>query len=211
MAKHVYLEDAINDRELQETDKKIVLLIGDSMRMGYCETVKKELADIAEVVYPIDNCRFTQYVLTMLNAWAGLCDKEKVDLVQFNCGHWDAAHFGAEEYPLNSIDTYAHNIRRIITRLHSTFPNAKVIFANSSPMNPNGECSINYRTTEDIIRYNEAAEAVATEMNVPVNDIFSVMKDWGSECYADYAHLTKEGFETLGKEVAAYIRNALEN
>ena len=209
MGKHVYLEDAINDRELQETDKKIVLLIGDSMRMGYCETVKNELVDIAEVVYPNDNCRFTQYVLTMLNAWAGLCDKEKVDLVQFNCGHWDAAHFGGEEFPLNSIEVYTQNIRRIIKRIRTTFPNAKVVFATSTPMNPNGTCSINYRTTEDIIRYNEAALSVVREMNVEVNDIFSFMQDWGSECFADYGHLTKEYFEILGKHVAGYIREKL--
>ena len=36
--------------------KKIVL-IGDSIRMGYCEYVKNSLRDVAEVYYPPENCR----------------------------------------------------------------------------------------------------------------------------------------------------------
>ena len=36
---------------------KQLLLIGDSIRMGYCETVKTLLADDYEVIFPKENCR----------------------------------------------------------------------------------------------------------------------------------------------------------
>lgn len=34
-----------------------VFLIGDSIRMGYCDIVKEQLSDIAEVIYPRLLCR----------------------------------------------------------------------------------------------------------------------------------------------------------
>lgn len=40
-------------------EKPNIFLLGDSIRQGYCETVRKELVDIAEVFYVSDNCRNT--------------------------------------------------------------------------------------------------------------------------------------------------------
>ena len=42
-------------------EKKKVLLIGDSIRMGYDKYVKNYLADSCEVYYPSENCRFAQF------------------------------------------------------------------------------------------------------------------------------------------------------
>ena len=74
--------------------KKNIFLIGDSIREGYCALTREALSDLAEVFYVNDNCRNTQYVITNLNNWANLfSDPDRVDLVQFNCGHWDVAHW----------------------------------------------------------------------------------------------------------------------
>ena len=42
---------------------KKIILIGDSIRIGYDKYVKDALKDKAEVFYPSENCRFAQYVL----------------------------------------------------------------------------------------------------------------------------------------------------
>lgn len=209
MAEHVYLEDAVNARQTEQTEKPVVFLIGDSIRMGYCETVKQELADAAEVVYPEENCRYSQYILTSLRAWSGLCDPQRVKLVQFNCGHWDAAHWDGEDIALNSIEIYQQNIRRIIARLRVMYPCAKIVFATTTPMNPNGENSVNNRTTQEIIRYNEAAIAAAEACGVTVNDLFQLTKDWDSACYEDYCHYTREQFAVIGRYVADELRKLL--
>ena len=49
--------------------RKKVLLIGDSIRMGYDKYVKNYLSDSCEVYYPKDNCRFAQYTLRHLSDW----------------------------------------------------------------------------------------------------------------------------------------------
>ncbi len=42
---------------------KKVVLIGDSVRLGYDKYVKDALKGSAEVLYPQENCRFAEYVL----------------------------------------------------------------------------------------------------------------------------------------------------
>lgn len=42
---------------------KNLLLIGDSIRMGYDKAVKKTLEGKANVIFPEENCRFASYVL----------------------------------------------------------------------------------------------------------------------------------------------------
>ena len=135
-----YVENGNASWQFMCDDKKPnIFLIGDSIRRGYCETVKAELRDIASVFYCDDNCRSTQYIIFSLRQWANsFSDREKVDIVQFNCGHWDVAHWNGYEHPLTSENEYAKNIKMIIVTLKEFFPNAKIVFATTTSMNPNG-------------------------------------------------------------------------
>ena len=69
---------------------KRVLLIGDSIRMGYDQYVKLALEGSAEVWYPEENCRFTQYVLRYLHEWVEKSGGE-VDCLHWNAGLWVAS------------------------------------------------------------------------------------------------------------------------
>lgn len=209
--KEMFVEDGVPAPlcPAQGDQRPRVLLIGDSIRIGYCETVKAELADVAVVVYPAENCRFTQNVLTNLRTWRGLCEPQSVKAVLFNCGHWDAAHWEGEEHPLNEIPQYAFNIGRIYDRLRAAYPQAQVVFATSTPMNPNGSQGVNPRTTQEMSCYNAAARQVMEEKGGQVLDLFAVAAPWGPEAYQDYAHFTEEYFAKLGHQVAEHIRALL--
>lgn len=56
---------------------KRVLLLGDSIRMGYDSMVKELLSDKYEVFFPEDNGRFSSYTLWQMNQ----CFKMKVHLI----------------------------------------------------------------------------------------------------------------------------------
>ena len=45
--------------------------------------------------------------------------------------------------------------------------------------------------------------------NIIVNDLNAVAKDFGSECYIDYCHFTKDAFERLGREIATNLRRLI--
>ncbi len=66
---------------------KRVLLLGDSIRMGYDSMVKELLSDKYEVFFPEDNGRFSSYTLWQMNQ----CFKNEgsFDLVHWNNGYWD--------------------------------------------------------------------------------------------------------------------------
>ena len=69
--------------------KKIVL-IGDSIRMGYDKYVKEALADVAEVYYPEENCRFAEYTLRFAHEWKSRGKwPDDIDLVHWTVGLWD--------------------------------------------------------------------------------------------------------------------------
>ena len=189
--------------------KSNIFLIGDSIRKGYCKTVKNALSDVAEVFYFDDNTRSSQYIIFSMKKWANMFDDpSKVDVVHFNCGHWDVAHFNGCEFSLTSIDEYAKNIKTIIILLKKFFPNAKLIFATTTPMNPDGGSTggANPRSNEEINRYNSVAVKVATELGVIINDLNGYMKNWTSEYYIDTCHLTPSAFALLGEEVAHQLK-----
>ena len=190
-------------------DKPNIFLIGDSIRRGYCHTVKDELADAANVFFVDDNCRSTQYVIFCMKRWVALFDHpEKVDVVQFNCGHWDVAHWHGYRTCLTSEDEYAKNIQMIIDLLHMFFPNAKLIFATTTPMNPDGgsQGGPNPRSNDAIDRYNAIATAIDEQNGVAVSDLTRFVRGWGAENFTDYCHLTRDAFATLGVEVARRLR-----
>ena len=206
-----YVEDGIALKKEQiDGKKKTVFLIGDSIRMGYCEMVKERLADIANVTFPSENCRNSQYVLTSLRTWASLVDAQEVDAVLFNCGQWDVAHFEGDEYNLTDIRTYAHNIKRIILRIRGHFPNAKVYFATCSSMNPTGLVGRNPRTNAEVEAYNREACRVAMEEGVDICDIYGFTSALDASQFVDYAHLTKPAFASLGIFVASFLRERLK-
>jgi hypothetical protein len=198
-----FIEDGATTKT--EATRDTVFLIGDSIKGCYAPFVKEELADIAEVVYPTDNCRNTQYVLVSLNNWLNICNPECVKVVQFNCGHWDVAHWSGEERSLNTVEVYADNIKRIIKRLKTVFPNAKIVFATTTAMNPTYTTCTNPRSNEEIAVFNKAAVAACGD-DAYINDLFTLSVKYGPEFYQDYCHFNEKGSRDLAQHIALFLR-----
>ena len=191
--------------------KPNIFLIGDSIRLGYCKTVKDCLRDEAEVFYFADNCKSTQYAIFNALGWSNMFDDpELVDIVHFNCGHWDTAHFFGAELSLTSIEEYGRNLRVLVGLLRRFFPNAKLVFATSTPMNPDPNAfEPNPRSNEELDAYNRVATAVMAECGVAVSDLNTFMRDWGADCFADACHLTLAAYARLGEEIARRLREEI--
>ena len=78
-----------------QSDLPKVLIIGDSISIGYTESVAKLLADKADVVRPKDskgdiiNCGSSAMNVAGLDQWLG---DTKWDVIHFNCGLWDVCY-----------------------------------------------------------------------------------------------------------------------
>lgn len=189
---------------------KNVILIGDSIRKGYCNLVKEDLADVANVYFPDENCRFTQYTYVHLSSWLALVENPRdIDVIHWNNGQWDVTHWDGDVSALNTAEQYGDMLRRIYRRMREKTPNAKIIFATTTPMNPSGLQCHNIRKPEEIIKYNQVAQDIMSELGVKVNDLYELMKDKPATYYKDHCHLTPKGYRLLADQVSAMIKEAI--
>lgn len=185
--------------------KKIVL-IGDSIRMGYDKYVKTALAGTAEVYYPEENCRFAEYVLRYLHEWKrNGAWGDDVDLVHWNAGLWDAIELYGDE-PLTPIPFYSQLIRRIDKRLRMLFPHARLVFATSTPVDESKGYSDFMRHNATIERYNAAAVEALSATDTVINDLYGLMRDLPDSYRSDWVHFyTPKATELIGGRVLSVI------
>jgi acyl-CoA thioesterase-1 len=205
-----------------------VLLIGDSISMGYTLPVREALKGRANVHHPPENCGATERGLTKLDAWLG---DGKWDVIHFNFGLHDLKYLDKDgQYVLPTKGTvvatteqYALNLRTIVARLKKT--GAKLIFATTTPVPPRTLG----RITGSDRRYNKAALEVMTAENVQVDDLGGYVRTIqdklgpfapkpkkkpypqreGDPQQPYNVHFTEDGYNQLAKLVVASIEKNL--
>jgi acyl-CoA thioesterase-1 len=186
-----------------------VLLIGDSISMGYTWEVRKLLAGKANVQHPDINCGPTALGVVRVHQWVG--DKHW-DVIHFNFGLHDLKYLDAQgNYvtpdkgkQVSSIKEYQANLKTIVAALQGT--GAKLIYATTTPV-PSGSGG---RVQGDEIRYNAAAVEVMKEAGVQVDDLWSLVNPSLSTLQQPHnVHFTAEGYSVLGAQVAKQIEHVL--
>ena len=185
--------------------KKIVL-IGDSIRMGYDKYVKDALKDEAEVFYPNENCRFAQYVLRTVCDWRKDGNwGDDADLVHWNAGLWDTLRLYGDE-PLTPPEMYAEMIRRVDKRLRLLFPKAKLVFATSTRVLEERYGKDFKRYNREIEEYNKIALDVLKDTDTVINDLYSFTAELPVSYYSDVTHLyTADGTNAMVNKVLEVI------
>ena len=193
---------------------KKILLLGDSIRMGYQQYVKEALAGEYEVQYPEDNGRFAAYTLWQVNQ--ELKHNPDIALVHFNNGYWDMNIEAPMTEAIHPVEEYKSFLRRIVKLCRDC--GAKVVFATTVPIleagaagdNTGVQGTINY-SNEWVKEYNAAAVEVMAELDVPVDDLYALcMEDDRRYKCEDMLHLSEEGSRRCAKQVAEFIRQYAE-
>ena len=192
---------------------KKILIIGDSISIGYTPFVKEALKDRAQVIHNKGNAQHTGTGLLKLEEWLG---EGNWDIIQFNWGLWDLCyrHRDAKVYgnrdKMNgtvtfSPEEYAANLEKLVKQLQQT--NAKLIFVTTSYV-PEGEAG---RIKGDEKRYNKAALKVMKENGIQVNDIHKFSrKIHAKHRSADGdVHYTKEGYKILANKIIETLEQEL--
>ena len=185
---------------------KNIYLIGDSIRYGaigspgYGVYVKEKLEGTANVYGPNDNCRFAGYTLRYLHEWAAEIDKEKIDIVHWNNGLWDVLRLFGDD-PFTDIETYGITLRRVYKRIKFLFPNAKVIFALSTPVIEEWGSAEFFRYNKEIEIYNQKSIEIMNELEVDINDLYTVSKEFDNSIHSDWVHFGEEGSKILADKV----------
>ena len=187
-----------------------VILIGDSIRMGYQAAAAGTLSGTAEVWGPEQNGGNSRNLLAHLDEWVF---GREAAVVHINCGLHDLRkEFGAGEQAVPP-EEYGRNVRRILERLKGEF-RGRVVWAATTPVDE----ELHHRNKgfdrfeADVELYNRIASEIASELEIPIDDLFSVVVRAGKErlLQQDGVHFTREGYELLGRNVADFVRPFLE-
>jgi isoamyl acetate esterase len=190
---------------------KRVVLIGDSIRMGYQDTVRQMLeATLGEqnvsVWVPDENGGDSRNVLAHLDDWIFA---QQPTVLHINCGLHDIKRpfdAGALTIPL---DQYEANVREILDQVVHGPMACQVIWATTTPVNEAWHHARKPfdRFEDDVRDYNAVAVGVAQDLGVPVNDLFALVMGSGRDKYLvpDGVHLTGTGYRLLGQAVADVI------
>ena len=190
---------------------KKVILIGDSIRMGYAKYVKEALAGSAEVYHSADSARFSTYLFRFLPDWKrneGWTDD--VDLVHWNVGLWDVLEIDGEGV-LNDPETYEKNIGRIYRKIKLLFPNAKQVFATSTSVIEEEYKGSYKRHNHFIEEYNEIAKKVLSDFDIEIHDLYGLTKMMPREYRSDMTHFdTPEATKIIGDRIVSVICELLD-
>ncbi len=180
-----------------------VLLIGDSISMGYTIPVRELLQGVANVQRIPTNGGPTIRGWDRLDEWLG---KQKWDVIHFNWGLHDLKIMddGQHQVPL---DYYRLTLERLVKRLKAT--GARLIWASTTPV-PEGDVQPK-RVPMDVVRYNEVARQIMEANDIPIDDLYAFALPRLSEIQQSVnVHFTEDGSRALAKQVTEHIQNALK-
>lgn len=180
-----------------------VLLIGDSISIGYTVPVRKQMAGKANIHRILTNGGPTSNGVKNIAAWLGT---GKWDVIHFNWGLHDLKFMenGQRQIP---IDEYEKNLRGLVKTLKAT--GAQLIWCSTTPV-PDAELNPP-RKNEDVIAYNVAAKKIMTENNIVIDDLYAyALPQLSTIQLPKNVHYNPAGYETLGKQVTKSLTEALE-
>jgi lysophospholipase L1-like esterase/dienelactone hydrolase len=187
-----------------------VVLVGDSIRLGYAPRVAARLAGKATVISSPANGGDSGNVLDHLDEWV---IREKPDVVHLNFGLHDLKRSKADGHHQVEPDRYAANLRRIAARIRDE-TGAALVFASTTPIvdERHAQRGADFdRTEADVLRYNIMAAATLRELDVPINDLHWVVEQGGPARMLgpDGTHYTDAGYDRLAEAVADCVLRQL--
>ena len=175
-----------------------MLLIGDSISIGYTPATVKLLEGVAQVTHHPGNAETTRNGLAKLKDWL---KDGPYDVIHFNWGLWDLRN-GGMAVPL---EEYEKNLRELVRQLKAT--NARLIWASTTPV-PDGAAG---RTNKEVLAYNAVARKIMDENKIACDDLYAFAQPRLDKIQqAKNVHFTKDGSEVLAKQVAACIKAVLD-
>lgn len=190
-----------------------VLIIGDSISLGYTPHVVQMMEGKALVQHNSGNAQHTGTGLRKLDSWLG---DTKWDVIHFNWGLWDLCYRHPESKTqgrrdklrgtvTTSLADYEKNLDQLVARLKQT--GARLIWANTTVV-PEAEAG---RKIGDDLKYNEVAALVMQKHAIPTNDLNQLTRTFSPALFTKPGdvHYTPEGSRQIAVQVVQSVHKAL--
>ena len=207
-----------------ENNKKLpnVFLYGDSISIAYTPYVRKALDGKANVYRLNSNGSDSSAVFSKMERMRKVMRNKELegywdfewDVIHFNVGLHDLKFCkdGKLDFAGNQVnppDKYAENLEKVIEYFNKIAPEAKLIFATTTPVPANSAG----RKEGDAKLYNAVALKVLKKYpEVAVNDLYGFtlpnQKEWWTK--PGNVHFNPKGCNAQGKEVARVVSEVLK-
>lgn len=190
-----------------------VLIIGDSISIGYTPHVTKQLTGKAIVKHHKGNAQHTGTGLKKIDQWIG---EKKWDVIHFNWGLWDLCYRHPDSKVqgkrdkvngtlTTDLEQYEKNLEALVIRLKKT--QAQLIWANTTII-PEKEAG---RKVGDSKKYNEIATKIMKKHGIAINDLHALTSTFPADHFVKPGdvHYTKEGYRKIGVQVSSAILMAV--
>lgn len=187
-----------------------ILIIGDSISLGYTPYVKENLQGKAAVFHNPGNAQHSGTGLEKIAEWVG---DEDWDIIQFNWGLWDLCYRHPDSKVQGNrdkvngtltynLEEYTSNLDAIVTFLKNN-TEAKLVFVTTTYV-PENEAG---RYLKDPIRYNDAAKKIMQKHAITINDIYQSSKAIHQKHGkgTDDVHYFEEGYQALGELITTFL------
>ncbi len=195
-----------------------ILIVGDSISIGYMKPLQRIFKGKANIVHPKANCESTVVGIANLSQWMGTTSWS---VIHFNFGLHDIKHVSDTKTGKASTDAkdprwvepeqYRGNLEKIVGILERS--GAKLVFATTTPAPEEHAATPQtiYREAADVVTYNEIARQVMSKHHIPVNDLYSFAEPkLRSMQKPKNVHFTDPGSEALARQVARSVVLALK-
>ena len=179
-----------------------VLLIGDSISMGYTLPVREKLRGKANVHRIPTNGGPTTNGTANLAKWLG---DAKWDVIHFNWGLHDLKYMPDGKRQVSPED-YEQNLAALVKQMKAT--GATLLWCSTTPI-PEGELTPR-RDFGDVVEYNRIAARVMAAAGVETDDLYSFALPKLKEIQRPQnVHFSDEGSAVLAEQVAREIERRL--
>jgi len=190
-----------------------VLIIGDSISLGYTPILAKILEGKAVVTHCQGNAGPTIGGMRMIDKYIG---DGGWDVIQFNWGLWDMYGWRYHEQDI-SPEAYEKRLEALVSKLEKT--GAKLIWATTTPPCPAPETTMLKKFKKKVVitpevekKYLDAAARVMKKHHVEVNDLRAAILPKAREYSLgpDNVHYNGKGYELLAQKTAEAIEKAIK-
>ncbi len=188
--------------KISDTKRPRVLLIGDSILNGYRASVIAALSGKAYVDAWVNPYNQSEHVNKLL---AEVLANGPYDVVHFNMGlhGWQKGRI--------KDGTFEPLTKAYVEVIRAKLPKAKIIWASSTPVTVKGKPGeLDPAINDVIIEHNRMAAKVMKELNVPVNDFYSLLVPKLELARGDQFHWKSEAYKILADTVVESVLRELK-
>ncbi len=186
--------------DTHKTQLPRVLLIGDSIVVGQRDTLSRNLKGVATIA---------AFSTSMLTGDPGYLPQLNIILNEAYPPQLIIFNNGLHGFYLDT-DTYVKDLEKILDILQERYPQAKIVWRNSTPYRAPGNTTKYAPNNEKVLDRNAAASALMERRGIPQIDLYSAM-DAHTEYFAqDGLHYVAEGWQAQCTLLTDYIKSALK-